>query len=326
MYRVTRIHPETASASMGQSIQNIAVIGAGALGAIYGSLMHQTDPGSVCFIAGDGRRDGLQREGVVVNGERFLIPVQSPEEPSPADLVIVAVKHYQLDQAVEDMRRAVGPGTAILSVMNGIDSEERIGAVFGMEKVLYGLALGIDAVRVDNAISYSNLGRILFGEKINAVLSDRVRRIGMLFDRAGIVHVTPPDMIRGLWFKYMINVGVNQVSAVLGADYGTLRSSARARDLMGAAMREVISLAKAVQVDLSEQDIGEWYRILDCLDPAGKTSMLQDVEARRATEVEMLAGTVIELGRRHGILTPVNRMLYEALKRIGGDEGRVQRT
>ena len=309
-----------------EPIQNIAVIGAGALGAIYGSLLQQTGPGSVCFVAGDGRGDRLQREGVVVNGERFLIPVRSPEESSPADLVIVAVKHYQLDQAIEDMKRSVGPGTAILSVMNGIDSEERIGAVYGMDKVLYGLALGIDAVRVDNAISYTNLGRILFGEKNNAVLSDRVRRIGMLFDRAGIVHATPLDMIRSLWFKYMINVGVNQVSAVLGADYGTLRSSARARGLMDAAMREVISLAGAVQVDLCEEDIGEWYRILDSLDPAGKTSMLQDVEARRATEVEMLAGTVIDLGRRHGILTPVNRMLFEALKRIGCDERMVRRT
>ena len=305
---------------MGQPTK-IVIIGAGALGAIYGSLLYQADAGSVCFIAGGGRRDRLQREGVVVNGERFLIPVTSPEGAGPAELVIVAVKHHQLDQAITDMKQAIGPGTAILSVMNGIDSEERIGAVYGMDQVLYGLALGIDAVRVENAISYSNLGRILFGEKNNAVPSDRVRRIGRLFDRAGIVQVTPPDMIRSLWFKYMINVGVNQVSAILGADYGALRSSARARDLMDAAMREVIALARAVQVNLSEEDVGEWYRILDTLDPAGKTSMLQDVEARRTTEVKMLAGTVIELGRRHGIATPVNLGLFEDLKRMKDSGG-----
>ena len=296
--------------------ENIAIIGAGALGAIYGSLLCRINPDSVCFIADARRRDRLQREGIVVNGERFLIPVTSPEDSSPADLVIVAVKHYQLDQAVEDMKQAIGPNTAIISVMNGIDSEERIGAAYGMDKLLYGLALGIDAVRIGNSISYTNLGRVLFGEKNNAVLSDRVQRIGRLFDRAGIVHVTPPDMMRSLWFKYMINVGANQVSAVLGADYGTLRSRSQARDLMDAAMREVISLARAEQVDLSEADIKEWYRILATLDPVGKTSMLQDVEARRPTEVQMLAGTAIELGRRHGMPTPVNRCLFEDLKRI----------
>jgi len=303
---------------MGKPKQSIAIIGAGALGAIYGSLLHQSAPGTVSFIAGGGRGARLLRDGIVVNGKRFLIPVTSPESARPAGLVLVAVKHYQLDQAIQDLKQAIGPATAVLSVMNGIDSEERIGAAYGMERVLYGLALGIDAVREQNAVSYSNLGRVLFGEKHNAPPSERVGRVGGLFDRAGIVHATPPDMIRSLWFKYMINVGVNQVSAVLGADYGTLRSSARGRDLMDAAMREVIALARVVQVNLSEDDIGEWYRILHSLDPAGKTSMLQDVEAGRSTEVEMLAGTVIELGRRHGILTPVNRMLSENLKRIEG--------
>jgi 2-dehydropantoate 2-reductase len=253
-----------------------------------------------------------------VNGGTFLIPVTRPEDCEPADLIMVTVKHHQLDQALEDMKRAVGPGTVILSVMNGIDSEERIGAVYGMEKVLYGLALGIDAVRVGNSVSYTNQGRILFGERDNRQLSGRVLRIGEIFDRAGIVHQTPPDMIRSLWFKYMINVGANQVSALLGADYGTLRSSGQARELMDAAMREVIALARAVQVDLGEEDLGECYRIMGALDPAGKTSMLQDVEAGRQTEVEMLAGHVMELGERHGIPTPVNRRLFEDLKRMEG--------
>jgi len=253
-----------------------------------------------------------------VNGERFLIPVMRPEESTPADLVIVAVKYHQLDQALKDMKQAVGPGTVILSVMNGIDSEERIGAAYGMDRVLYGLALGIDAVRVGNTVKYTNQGRILFGEKENQELSCRVRRIGEHFDRAGVLHLTPPDMIRSLWFKYMINVGANQVSAVLGADYGTLRSSCQARGLMDGAMREVIALARAVQVDLSEKDIVEWYRVLGTLDAAGKTSMLQDVEAGRKTEVEMLAGTVITLGKRHGIPTPVNQRLFEDVKRIEG--------
>jgi 2-dehydropantoate 2-reductase len=303
-------------AGMSEPMDKIAVIGAGALGAIYGSLLFKAYPGYVSLIAAGARHDRLQRDGVVVNGERFLIPAARPQDASPADLVIVAVKHHQLDQALQDMKQAVGPRSTILSVMNGIDSEERIGAVYGMDRVLFGLALGIDAVRVSNAVSYRNQGRILFGEKSNRVLSDRVRRIGAIFDAAGIAHVTPPDMIRSLWFKYMINVGANQVSAVLGADYGTLRTSGRARELMDAAMREVIALARAQRVDLGEDDIGEWYRVLETLDPAGKTSMLQDVEAGRKTEVEMLAGTAIELGGRLSVPTPVNRELLEALHRL----------
>ena len=301
---------------MKPSIEKVAIIGAGALGAAYGSILYEMDPGCVCFIASgdalreaEARRRGRQRQ-------TLRIAVVSPEEATPADLLIVAVKHHHLDQAIGEMKKAIGPGTTILSVMNGIDSEERIGAVYGMDKVVYGLTLGIDAVRDGNSVNYTNQGRIFFGEAKNADMTDRVRRIHELFDRAGIAHVIPPDMIRSLWFKYMVNVGANQASAVLRANYGALRSSPEARDLMDSAMREVIAIAGAIKVDLSEKDIGEWYKVLEGLNPEGKTSMFQDVEAGRKTEVEMFAGTVIELGKRYGVATPVNQRLFDGLKRI----------
>jgi len=306
---------------MKPSIEKVAIIGAGALGAAYGSILYEMDPRCVSFIASGARYDRLKSDGVVVNGKRYGIAVESPEEATPADLLVVAVKHHHLDQAIGEIKRAVGPGTTILSVMNGIDSEERIGAVYGMDRVVYGLTLGIDAVREENAVKYTNQGRIFFGEAKNPAMTDRVRRIHELFDRAGIAHVVPPDMIRSLWFKYMVNVGANQASAVLRANYGALRSSPEARDLMDAAMREVIAIAGAIKVDLHEKDIEEWYKVLNALNPTGKTSMFQDVLAGRKTEVEMFAGTVIELGTRYGVPTPVNRRLFDELKRIEAASG-----
>ncbi|HEX7504369.1 MAG TPA: 2-dehydropantoate 2-reductase [Syntrophales bacterium] len=301
---------------MKPSIEKIAIIGAGALGAAYGSILYEMDTQSVSFIASGKRYEKLKNDGVVVNGKRYAIAVARPAEATPADLLIVAVKHHHLDQAITEMKKAIGPETTILSVMNGIDSEERIGAVYGMDKVVYGLTLGIDAVREGNSVKYTNQGRIFFGEAQNPGMTDRVRRIKDLFDRAGIAHVIPSDMIRSLWFKYMVNVGANQASAVLRANYGTLRSSSEARNLMDEAMREVIAVARANNVDLQEKDIEEWYKVLDALNPAGKTSMFQDVEAGRKTEVEMFAGKVIELGKLHGIPTPVNQKLFDELKRI----------
>ena len=306
---------------MKPSIEKVAIIGAGALGAAYGSILYEMDPRCVSFIARGPRYEKLKRDGVVVNGKRYGIAVESPREASPADLIIVAVKHHHLDLAIGEMKKAVGPGTTILSVMNGIDSEERIGAVYGMDKVVYGLTLGIDALREGNRVNYTNQGRIFFGEAKNPAMTDRVRCIKELFDRAGIAYVIPPDMIRSLWFKYMVNVGANQTSAVLRANYGVLRSSREARDLMESAMREVIALAAAMKVDLSEKDIGDWYKVLEGLNPEGKTSMFQDVEAGRKTEVEMFAGTVIELGKRCDVATPVNQRLFDELRRIEASSG-----
>jgi len=126
------------------------------------------------------------------------------------------------------------------------------------------------------------------------------------FDRAGIAYQTPPDMIRILWWKFMINVGANQASAVMRAPYGVFQSSPQARALMETLMQEVIELARVAGVNLVDKDIEDWNTVLDTLSPQGKTSMLQDVEAGRKTEVEIFGGKVVQLGKTYGIPTPVN--------------------
>ena len=302
---------------MKSSIDTVAIVGAGAMGATYADLFHALNPHGVAFIAGGERADRLRRDGVVVNGRPSRISVCLPNAiPRPPGLVMVAVKHHHLDQAIRDMKHAVGAGTTILSVMNGIDSEERLGAAYGTEKVLYAIAVGMDAVRTGNRVNYRSQGKILFGSGPNPIDGERVQRVKELFDRAGIVSEVSADMLRLLWWKFMINVGINQASAVLGGDYQLFQASGEARALMEAAMREVMNVAEKAGVALTEQDLNNWYRVLYALNPQGKTSMLQDVEARQKTEVEMLAGKMTELGRRFGVPTPVNENLLQRIKAI----------
>ena len=297
------------------TFEKISVIGVGAMGAAYASLLSDMDKDCVSFVAKGQRYDRLKEHGLIVNGRTYRVPLIGPEDGvSPADLLIVAVKDYHLSEAIQDMGCVIGPRTTILSVMNGIDSEEQIGAVYGMEKVLYAVAVGIDAVRDENRVSFSKQGRLFFGEADNRRLTPRVKDLQSLFDRAGIVHETPEDMIRILWWKFMINVGMNQVSAVLNATYRVFQQFREARELMEAAMREVITIAKAMDVHLEEKDIHDFYPFLSAMSPDGKTSMVQDVEAGRKTEVDMFAGKVNALGERLGIPTPVNQTLFRLLK------------
>jgi 2-dehydropantoate 2-reductase len=125
-------------------------------------------------------------------------------------------------------------------------------------------------------------------------------------------------MIRTLWWKFMINVGLNQASAVLHAPYSVFQRSQEARELMESAMREVMTIAKAAKIHLSEQDIEDWYSFMSGLSPQGKTSMVQDIEAGRKTEAGMFAGKVIELGKTYGIPTPVNQTLFRIIKVMEG--------
>jgi 2-dehydropantoate 2-reductase len=298
-----------------QEIKRVAILGAGAMGAFFASRFFAVADFSTVLVARGERYDRLRRDGLVVNGEPYAIPIVHPDEPTlPADLVIVALKDYQLPGAVGDLRHLVGEQTAIMSVMNGLDSEETLGAVYGMDRMLYAISVGIDALRQGNRITYTRPGKHYFGEATNVQVSERVQRVQAAFDRAGIAYETPPDMIRMLWWKFMINVGMNPPSAVLRAPYGVFQSSPEAQALMETLMYEVIALARVVGVNLVEKDVKDWYPVLKTLSPQGKTSMLQDVEAERKTEIEIFAGKVAELGRAHGIPTPVNQTMLRMIR------------
>jgi 2-dehydropantoate 2-reductase len=242
----------------------------------------------------------------------------SPADRSEPDLVVVAVKCHQLPRAIEDMRRHVGPSTQILSLLNGITSEDMLAAAFGGEKVLYAMILGIDAVREGNSTRFSGTGTIHFGDASNVTgsWSGRVSRIARFFERTGVAFVVPEDMIRSLWYKFMINVGINQASAVLRAPYGVFQTMPEAKEVMESAMRETVALSKSVGTGLRDADVASWYDTLSKLAADGKTSMLQDVEAGRKTEVEAFAGTVIERGESAGLAMPVNRTLFNLIRAI----------
>ena len=300
-----------------KKIKSIAIIGAGAMGAAYASMFADAGSFNLFFLARGARYRRLQETPLCVNGKPYAILARQPEEvKEPVDLVVVALKHHHLPEALADIKAVIGPETTILSVMNGLESEEIIGAVCGMDKMVYAIAVGIDAVHEGNDFSYARPGRIIFGKGPLPDDDGRVARLREALTRAAIPHEVPVDMMRVMWWKFMINVGINQASAVLGAPYGVFQSSAHALAFMKLLMQEVVMLAGKVAINLNRQDLDDWLSVLLTLAPEGKTSMLQDIEAKRKTEVEIFAGRVVSLGIEHGVPTPVNQTILHIIKAL----------
>ena len=298
-----------------QEIQKVAILGAGAMGSYFAGRFFDTAGFSTVLIAKGHRLDKLKTKGLVINGKSYAIPAIHPDEStSSVDLIIVALKHHHLKEAVQGLGKLVSDSTTIISVMNGLESEEYIGSIYGMDKMLYTISVAIDAVRHGNQTNYTKPGKHYFGEAVNTRLSQRVLCVQEAFDRAGIVYETPEDMIRMMWWKFMINVGVNQASAVMRAPFGVFQKSPDAQGLMEALMKEVIALTDVLDVNLTNRDIEEWYSFLKVLSPQGKTSMLQDIEAGRKTEVEIFGGKVVELGNTHGVKTPANQTVLQIIQ------------
>ncbi len=148
----------------------------------------------------------------------------------------------------------------------------------------------------------------------NAAADERLERIKIALDMGGIPNEISPDILRTMWWKFMVNVGVNQASAVLGAPYRVFQNLPEARALMVSLMQEVVALARHRGINLGSCDIDQWVAVLNTLSPDGKTSMLQDMEAKRKTEVEIFAGAVENMGKADDVPTPVNSTFLNLIR------------
>jgi 2-dehydropantoate 2-reductase len=304
-------------------IQTVSIIGLGALGVLFGHHLSGKMPeGDLRIIADEGRIRRYQRDHIYCNGERCRFHYIKPGDPvPPADLILFCVKYNGLSAAIEDARSQVGPDTLILSLLNGISSEQRLAAAYGAQNVLASTAQGMDALKVGNALTYRNMGMICLGDSAPGAPSPRALAVARFFERMALPHQLCEDMPKRLWGKFMLNVGVNQAVTVFETNYGGILRPGEARDTMIRAMREVIPLSEREGVPLSEVDVAYWLDVLSGLNPAGKPSMRQDIEAGRPTEVELFSGTVLALARKHGIACPVNQMLYDRISRMEARAG-----
>lgn len=296
-------------------IETVALIGMGAVGTVYGNLLYKKFGSNFAVIADESRKEKLKKSGFTLNGNTFYPNVVSGSDKNITyDLIIFAVKNYQLEGAIEDVRSFVGKNTILITLLNGVTARSRIHAAYPDNKAFYGLSMKIDAIRTDGGVVNTVDGEIHFGEADNTVISEEVQAVADCFNEAGIKNIVFPDMIRMVWKKFMLNVGVNQVTAVTRAPYGKVTSIETNLTLFREAMTEVLTIAKVSGIDLREEDIEEFVDLMSHFSPNSKTSMLQDVEAGRRTEADYFAGTVVEMGKKLNISTPVNHVLYCIIK------------
>lgn len=202
-------------------INKIALIGAGALGVLYGNRLTEAFSNErVYFIADHERAARYQKNPFTCNAKicdfRY---VEDTIKTETADLIIVAVKYTSIDNAVESIRNFVGKETVIISLLNGIASEKVIARSFGQEHLLYCVAQGMDAVKEGPHVHYDNGGILLLGSQDNTK-TGHLEAVAEILEEAGIPYKIPQDIHYCLWNKLMLNTGVNQTAAVFATNYG----------------------------------------------------------------------------------------------------------
>ena len=296
-------------------IKSVALLGAGAVGSYIIWGLSKLPDIRFGIIAEGSRAARLRDEGCSINNVTYHPQVWSPQEAKGVDLLIVALKYGALPGALATIREAVGPNTTVMSLMNGVDSEEIIAGAVDSKQILPAL-IKIASRHEGNGVRFNpekTIG-IVFGEAQAPFESERVLAIEALM-RSADIHIRHTDCINEeIWCKFRLNVCNNLPQAILGVGVGCYQSSAHMKAISDGLCHELEAIAVAKGIDLSKVDASSRHGSL--VPPATRYSTLQDLDAGRHTEIDMFSGALIRMGKELGIPTPYNEYTYHMIKAL----------
>ena len=296
-----------------KEIKNVLICGIGAIGSIYADKIHNYKNAKLKILADKDRLKKYLKYPKVFNGKTLNLECVLPEDNGyKADLIIISTKFDGLEFAINGIKNFLKSDTVILSLLNGVNSEELIAQKYGWEHVLISYFIGHSAMREGNKINFDGVGKIIFGSD-RGNYSD-IERVKSFFDMVGIDYEIAQDILRAYWLKYMLNVSGNQVSAILGYTFGQMQSNPNCMKLIKNIMNEVLMIAKIKGIKNTDTMVEEALLSFNKMIPEGKTSMLQDIEAGRATEIGIFADAMIEFGKQYNIPVPYNKVLKELIE------------
>lgn len=302
---------------MDKSITKVAILGRGALGTMYGDFLQEHSKAEVFFLADPSRKERYLKEQITVNGNPVTFNYKTAQQAGIVDLLLVCVKGNELESTVRSVKDVVGDDTVIVSVLNGISSEEIIARTLNKGRIVYCVAQKMDALWKNRSLTYRDFGELCIGITDDSAGSKAaLGRLAKFFSASGMPYVIDEYIKHRMWCKWMLNVGVNQTLMIYDDIFALIHKPGEARDFMIKAMREVLELSRCEGVNLSEADFETYLDIIDRLNPEGMPSMRQDRLAKRKSELEFFAGEVFRRAQKYGLETPTNAYVLKKVREI----------
>lgn len=295
-------------------IKTAAVIGAGAIGSYFIAGLSPKLKDGLWIVAEGERKHRLSENGITINDRKIPLHVKTPEEAKGADLVLVTVKYGALEAALPMIEKIVDSHTIVLSPMNGVDSEKVIGERIGMEHMVYSM-IKIASERKEDRISYNpeTTQGIFFGEK-DGQESERIKALSELFSGTQVHYHVCDNIEQDIWYKYALNISKNLPQAIINCGLGAYNDSQHVAYISKRLREEVVQVAAALGIDISDENNISGGNA--AFSPEARFSTLQDLDAKRPTEIDMFSGTLIRMGKELSVETPFNEFAYHAIKAL----------
>jgi 2-dehydropantoate 2-reductase len=297
----------------------ILVFGTGGLGGYFGARLAASGA-DVTFVARGEHLKAIRTHGLQIRsslGDLLLKPATATDDPAGAgtvDLVMIGVKLWDTEAAVDAVAPAVGPQTAVVSFQNGVDAVDLLIGKYGRERVLGGIAHIAAVIEAPGVIRHNGtMQRLTFGE-LDGRRSARTERLLAQCQKAGIDAVLSDDIQRTIWEKFILIVGLSGMTALTRLPIGPIREDPLTRELLADIMHEAASVGIAKGAALGTDAADKQLALLDTFPYEMIASMLGDLRNGYRLELPWLSGGVVRLGEAAGVATPANRFVYAALK------------
>ncbi len=296
----------------------IAVMGTGAIGGYVGARLAAAGAG-VTFLARGRHLAAIREGGLRVRsplGDVHVDPASATDDPAAVgevDVVLLGTKLYDVEAAARAIPPMLGAETAVVCVQNGVDAPDIVARVCGRAHVVGGVVMINGEITAPGVIRHNALNRLTVGE-LDGSASGRLERFVALASAAGIETVLSRDIGLEIWRKFLVLAPMAALSAMTRVALAEIRRHAETWCLAEQGMREVVAVANAQGIGLTEEDVQRTLAFVEGMPATWRASLAVDLEQGRRLEVEWLSGAVCRLGQAAGIETPFHRVALGALK------------
>ena len=297
-----------------KEIKNVVLCGLGGVGCVLATSIFDANFANLKILVDEKRKEKYEQEPTTFNTQTYLFNYILPEETSfKADLIIIATKDDGLNDAIENIKNFVKENTIIIAPLNGIHSEAKIIEEYDSNKVIYSFFIGSSCIREGRSITQDGNYQFIIGDRNNPQ-SEEVKLLSSFFEKCNIKHKVSNHIMERYWRKFMVNVGLNQLCTVENKTFKEIKQEPKLVEKMKKLIWEVKLLAEKEGINNPQKLYDDTIKFLIEDFEDATPSMLQDIRAGRKTEVDILAGEVVKLGKKHNIQTPENEKIYKKIK------------
>jgi len=299
----------------------IAVVGAGAMGSLFGALLAEAGQEVWLYDVWTEHvravnQDGLQIEREDSSRKVRLNATTDPGRIGGAGLVIIFVKSTQTSSAAETAGRIAGPDGTVMTLQNGMGNADSIAEVIAPDRILAGTTSHGATMLGAGCIRHAGIGATTIGSwSASEQGQKRAREFADFFNSAGIETQAVSDVRSVIWNKLLVNIGINAITALSGIKNGQLLDLAVTRELSRAAVEEAMAVARARQVAIKNDAVDIVFGVAEAT-AANRSSMGQDVDNHRQTEIAAINGFIVQEAKRLGLAAPVNFTLTALIETL----------